>query len=151
MSKLNVPEEYLNLIIDEMKVVEAKWKTAATPEEQLYYLSAVFGTLNRVMNFHTDPVLVLAHQVLQTTHRSVVGRLNAPKPPRQEVFLGVPEEMIEAIFNASRDLRRALEKYAQQHEKADLEMWEAIKKLANIGYAATGNGFYLYLRGKLKL
>jgi hypothetical protein len=150
MGIMNVPSEYLTLIVDEMNAVEAKWDAAATPEEKLYYFSAVFGTINRVMNFHTDPVLVLVHQVLQTAHRSVVTRLSAPKPPRQEAFLGVPDEMIDAVLSATKDLRHAFEMYALG-QQADNETWNAIKKFASIGYAATGNGFYLYKRGNLKI
>jgi len=147
---MNVPAEYMMLIIDEMKAVEKNWDSADTPEEKLFYFSAIFGAINRVMNFHTDPILVFAHQVLQNTHRAVVVRLNAPKPTGQERILGVPEEMIDAVLSATKDLRSAFEKYALQ-EEADSETWNALKKLANIGYAATGNGFYLFLRGKLQI
>ncbi len=147
---MNVPAEYIRLIIDEMKAVKEKWKLAATPEEKLYYFSAIYGVINRVMNFHTDPILVFVHQVLQTTHHSVVSRLNAPKTPGQESFLGVPDQMIDAVFSATEDLRSAFEKYASQ-EKADSDMWTALKRFANISYAATGNGFYLYQKGVLKI
>lgn len=147
---MNVLAEYLTLIVDEMKVVEEKWKSAVTPEEKLYYFSAIFGTINRVMNFQTDSVLVFVHQVLQATHHSVVTRLNAPKPPNQESFLGVPDEMIDAMLSATKELRLAFEKYASAQE-ADADTWNVLKKFANINYAATGNGFYLYLRGKLRI
>lgn len=147
---MNVPKEYILLIIDEMNVVEKKWKLAVTPQEKLYYFSAIHGRINRVMNFHTDPVLVFVHQVLQTTHLSVVARLNSMKPPEQESFLGVPDEMIDAVFSATEDLRSAFEKYASQ-EEADSEMWTVLKRFANISYATTGNGFYLFLTGKLQI
>ena len=147
---MKVTGEYMRQILDEMKVVEQQWGSAVTPEEKLYYFSAIFGAINRVMNFECDPVLVFVHQVLQALHHAVVNRLNSPKPPGQEVFLGVPAEMIDAILSALEELRAAFTKYASG-ENADAETWNVLKRFANIAYAATGNGFYLYLRGKLLL
>lgn len=142
---MNVPDVYFSQIIKEMTVVDDLWKKSVSLEEKLYYFSAVFGTINRVMNFYCDPLLVFVHQILQEVHQALTNRLKASKNPAAESFLVVPPEMVDALCGYTQELKAALE------SKQDSLVWIILQKMSNLAYATTGNGFYLYLKGEIKL
>jgi hypothetical protein len=106
---MNIPDVYFGQIIKEMTVVDDLWKKSVSLEEKLYYFSAVFGTINRVMNFYCDPLLVFVHQILQELHQALTNRLKASKNPAAESFLVVPPEMVDALCGYTQELKAALE------------------------------------------
>ena len=142
---MNIPDVYYGQILKEFGQVEEMWKKASTAEEKLYYFSATFGTINRVMNFACDPLLVFVHQVLQEAHQALASRLKASKNPASESYLIVPSEMLDALVSYTLELKAALE------SKQDSLVWMILQKLSNLTYATSGNGFYLYLKGDIKL
>ena len=142
---MNIQDIYFEQVLKEFNLVEAMWKKAQTLEEKLYYFSAVYGTLNRVMNFDCDPLLVFMHQILQDVHQALTNRLKASRNPGAEPFLVVPQEMIDALYAFTLELKAGFE------SKQDSLVWMILQKISNLSYATTGNGFYLYLKGDLKL
>jgi hypothetical protein len=142
---MNVQDVYFEQIVKEIATVDELWKKSVSLEERLYYFSAIFGTINRVMNFYCDPLLVFVHQILQEVHQSLTNRLKASRNPAAESFLVVPPEMIDALFAYVHELKAALE------SRQDSLVWMILQKMSNLAYATTGNGYYLYLKGEIKL
>jgi len=136
-------EYHRRLIVDEFGAVHDRMSQASTLDEKLYFFSAAFGVLNRVMNFEPDPVFIFAHQVLQTAHQAFRARATEQGPgvPR----FGVTEEMITGLSASVAALKQAFE----------ADDAEAIRRIlqyvANLSYSTTGNGYYLYLKGVLDL
>lgn len=141
---MNISKNYFKLILDEFKDVQDLCQKAETMDDALYYFSAFHGVLNRVMNFSCDPVLIFMHQVLQETHAALKNRLEMPVKPGITLN-GVTDEMFQALFSYISLLTDAFEK------KDEDEIRRVLQKFANLGYATTGNGRYLQLRGRLKL
>jgi hypothetical protein len=142
---MEVPANYLQLITRSITLTIEMCAKATSPEEKLYYFSAVYGAINRVMNIHCDPVLVFSHHVLQTVHQSLNARLAASRNPNAQPHMSVPEEMIDALLLYLTEFSRALD------SKTDSAIWAVLQKFSNLAYATTGNGFYLYITGQLKL
>lgn len=118
---------------------------AATPDlgRKLYFFSALFGEVNRSMNQHWDVELALTHLVLISAHRDIMGRISQPAP-----FSGdVPQELPEALTKVAADLAELFESPGQDTAK----LHEVLARIAEIAYTATGNGYYLYLKGAVKL
>jgi hypothetical protein len=141
---MNIASENLKIIVDEMKEVDKECDEAQAIEDKLYFFSASFGIINRIMNLECDPLLVFIHQILQSTHQALYQRLNLPKAPGV-IMNNVPEIFIKSFFKYYKELVIALEKQNDQEIKNILE------KFSNLSYATTGNGYYLFLREKLKL
>ena len=78
-------------------------------------------------------------------HQALAGRLKASKNPASESYLIVPSEMLDALVSYTLELKAALE------SKQDSLVWMILQKLSNLTYATSGNGFYLYLKGDIKL
>jgi hypothetical protein len=141
---MNIPEQYYNIILKEFKDVQNLFMKANSPFDKLYYFSACHGIINRVMNLHYDPILIFMHQMLQITQQTLSQRLDAPKT-QGVVSNSMPVEMIVAISTYLDELILAFE---QKDENA---IRKVLEKYSNLSYATTGNGFYMYLRGKLTL
>lgn len=139
---MKISNEFHPLILKEFKNVQKLVKEANTVDDKLYFFSASYGVLNRVMNFNCDKTLVFMHQILQATHQSLVQRLASPKIPGS-ISNNLPNEMIDALFTYFEQLIIEFEKKDSQNIR------EILEKFANLTYATTGNGYYLYLKGNL--
>ena len=84
------------------------------------------------------------HQILQALHQALSLRLDAPKFPGT-VFNNLPDEIWASLITYFSELRSAFE------QKSDDKIREALSKFSNLWYATSGNGYYLYLRGKLPI
>ena len=119
-------------------------KMAGTPDlgEKLYLFSAFFGELNRALNQFWTPELGLAHLVLREVHQLISGRLNMPTPGTR-----VPPELPEALDRVAAGLATLFE-----DERIDeVKLYQVLARAAELGYVATGNGYYLYLKGQISL
>ncbi len=141
---MNIPDQYFEIILNEFKDVEKLYNDANSPYDKLYFFSASFAVINRVMNSYSNPTLTFMHQILQAVHQSLGQRLDIPKYPGT-IFNNLPEETWTTLISYFSELRSAFEK------KNDDKIREALAKFANLWYATSGNGYYLYLRGKLPI
>lgn len=141
---MKIPNQYYELLINEFKEIQKLSNEVKSNEDKLYFFSASYGVLNRVLNFHCDTTLVFMHQVLQVAHQNIMQRLSTPKNPGS-ISNALPDEIIESLFSYFSLLISEIEK------KDTSKIREILEKISNISYATTGNGFYLYLKGKLIL
>jgi hypothetical protein len=118
---------------------------AATPilAKKLYLFSAFFAEVNRAMNQHWDAELALIHLVLVSAHRDMFGRISQPPPLSEDM----PQELPEALTKVAADLAELFER----PEQDTVKLHEVLARIAQIAYTATGNGYYLYLKGAVKL
>jgi len=118
---------------------------AATPDlaKKLFFFSALYGEANRALNEHWDTQLALVHLVLVSAHRDIFGRISQPPLLSGEV----PQELPEALTKVAADLAELF-----QDSKQDMaRLYEVLARVAEVAYTATGNGYYLYLKGAVKL
>jgi hypothetical protein len=141
---MKLSKEYQKLLIEELKKVQESCNDAKTLEDKMYYFSASFGVVNRIMNFYGDPTLIFVQHSLQLVHKSMTERLAAVVNP-SIISNSVPSEMLDALFKYYGQLISEIEKNDDNAIRVILE------KFANLTYATTGNGFYMYLQGKIKL
>ena len=135
----NVSPDLREHIINEFRFAAVQIAGASRSLERVYYWSATFGALLRAYNIDFDPELVYAHQILNTVHAQLQGRLAA-------ITAG------DAVVPLSDELWQKLS--LDIVELADC--WEkgrpidgVLRHITLLGYATTGNGYYLYLKGKL--
>lgn len=140
---MNVSAESQERIVKEITYVLERMNEAATPQHALFYFSAVHGVINRTVNFECDPVLVFAHHVLSTTHASFASQLG-PIGERPNGPAAVAE-LLAVLKKALVQLSTAL------RDNKDEQTRQVLQRFANIAYALTGNGYYLYAKGELNI
>jgi hypothetical protein len=121
---------------------------AAAPDlaNKLYFFSALFGEANRAMNQHWDAELALIHFVLSKAHAEIMLRITQPLPGGADLS-GVPQELPEALTKAAAELTELF----QGPEQDTAKIHEVLARVAEVAYTTTGNGYYLYLKGAIKL
>ena len=141
---MNIPDHYFELILNEFIEIQKLCDEAKSPEDKLYFFSASYGIINRIMNFHCEPLLIFMHQILQNVQNTMSQRLSSPKTPGS-ISNSLPSELFDSLFSYFSKLILEFEK------KDENKIREVLEKISNLSYATTGNGFYLYLRGKLAI
>jgi hypothetical protein len=122
-------------------------KMAETPDlvGKLYFFSALFGEANRAMNQHWDAELGLIHFVLSKAHADMLVRFS--QPPLGLGPMAWPQELPEALTKAARELTELFEGSEQDAAK----IHQVLARIAEIAYTVSGNGYYLYLKGAIKV
>jgi hypothetical protein len=141
---MKIPNNFHEIILKEFNEIEKLCSETDSIEDKLYYFSASYGIVNRIMNLYCDSTLVFMHQILQTTCQSLVQRLANSKVQMPTIISSAfPNEMIAALLLSFSELRLAFEK------KDEDGIRKVLEKFSNLTYATTGNGYYLYLQKKL--
>ena len=136
---MNLSKDMQKIFTDEAKNAIRRMKEAGTPEEKLYFMSAVYGAAFRVMNIHFDPELAFIHHVISATHGMMNANLTAIR--RGQVVPTFPEK----IFERLEETLELLVAKIEQGEKT----YPELERIFNLAYSTTGNGYYLYLKGMM--
>lgn len=144
---LSLPREVKQHLASEFRfAADSITKTEALPLK-LYYFSVFFGELSRAFNISWHPVLALMHSVLQDTYRLIQQRITEMQSGADRGIIGLPGEMNEALTKLASDLATLVE----QDEIDEAHLMDVLARAAELGYVASGNGHYLYLKGQIKL
>ncbi|BBO76137.1 hypothetical protein DSCW_35540 [Desulfosarcina widdelii] len=137
---MSVKDEFRQLIIDEFDYAISKMESTEDKRKFLYYYSALNAVVNRVFNFEFDKDLVFAHFVLVTSYENFNARLKALSAGADST-VGLYEEQFEALLSLSKELRQKI---------AEAKSFDTVlKKIVVLSYSTTGNGNYVFEKGKL--
>lgn len=139
---MKLSKEMQKLLVDELNYIVKNMKTSKNLHQKLYFFSAAFGIAHRIINIEYDEELNFLNNVLNAAHTTINGRLAAASTGN-EMVVGIPDNMFEKIEEALEDITKRIQE--------GQETYPALQKISNAAYTATGNGFYLYLKGSLKL
>jgi len=138
---LSVSDEFRALLVSEFRYVVARMRSSANPIDKAYYMSGTYGTLMHAFNIHMDKELVFAHEVLNRAQTILNGRVAAVRVGQSTG--GMPGTFFTSMEN---DIEEIANRWERKEEITDL-----LQHIALSGYAATGNGYYLYEKGQLQL
>ncbi|MBA7479833.1 hypothetical protein ES707_15274 [subsurface metagenome] len=139
---MNLSPDMQKRFIDEVNFVIKNMKNTDNPTEKLYFFSAGYAMAQRIINLEYEPELAFIQQVLQLVYNMVNARLLAMSM-RQEAGVSIPD----GLFSS---LEEALEEMVDRIEQG-VETYPALQRIVNLAYSTTGNGYYLYLKGLLKV
>lgn len=139
---MKVSEDNIKAIADELVYVSKKVREEKDILVKVYYVSGAYAVVQRVMNLAYDDDLVLMHRILIDAYTTINTNVNSVVAGQERV-IKIPVEVFEALANCFEELSKAL------IEKKDLS--KVLARIASIGYIGTGNGYYLYQKGLLKL
>lgn len=139
---MKIPKNFREELVKEINFVAERMRKEPDPRKKLYYYSGVYGLVNRTFNINFDPELLFMHLILNSTYGIMKSRVDA-------IILG-RDTLIEVPDNLFDRLSDALEELAENVEKNE-ETYLTLQKIANLAYVTTGNGFYLYQKGILKI
>lgn len=128
----------------EFRIAASKVGEARDIRTKNYYFSAFYGEALRQLNVHWDIDLALAWSVVQHACQAINTRLSAGDA---YPVGGFPSDFGSALDSISNDLAAAFD-----GDVVDLAgLHDALKKVAELTFATTGNGAYLYAKGVFRL
>jgi hypothetical protein len=139
---MTLPEPYKTRLLHEFDFVLERLTRDRRPDEWIFYFSALHGSVNRILNFECTADLIFLHHVLNTLYAAFNGRIQAllhgtdPAIKLDAVFL-------EKLVEYTRGLAEAI--------REDEDPIDLYKKMITLAYATTGNGYYLFEKGTLKM
>lgn len=139
---MQLSEANKKIISDEFRVIVQLINEEEDALRRVYYFSAAYGVVHRVINSEFNNELTLMHSVLHNTYLALDSRLKS--------IISGGERVIELPSNALSVLSSALNELCDVISK-DQDIYEPLAKIAAISYVTTGNGYYLYRKGVLRL
>lgn len=140
---MQISDDTRKILVDEINfVVKKMQQQEASMEDKLYFFTAIHGMFHRIANLEFDPELVLAHLVLARTHSTIIDRLAAIMEKREKP-VRIPDKLFDALIATTKELAKRIKK--------DDTIYDVLQRFAILGFVTTGNGYYLYERGKLSI
>lgn len=140
---LKLPESVQKRLGSEFRFAADRIARSPDLPTKLYFFSAFYGEINRMLNQAWRSELSLAHLILKATYDSINGRLMAPTPDG----VNIPAELPDALDRLADELASIF----LSKETNDMQLFEALARASQLAYVVTGNGYYLYLKGDVKI
>lgn len=138
---MNISTEYKKIIAEEFRYSAKMMKATEFADKKLFFFSSTYGVLSRIFNLQYDPQLVFAHFILNSSYASINSRISSIKSG--DVVIDFPAQGLNK-------LAEAVEEFADKIEQGQ-SIFEVLQKIVEISFISTGNGFYLFQKGILKL
>jgi hypothetical protein len=130
----------------EYRYAATKMQEVAQPTKKLYYFSVFYTETQRLLNLEWDRDLVLIYTVAHHVYTQINTTLQTPG----SVVLPIDwATVIEKLTQYASGLATYYEKTEDDNSRQ--EMYQTLGHLAEIAYAVSGNGSYLYEKGSFKL
>ena len=137
-------EDLKNRLASEYRYAATRMQQATEPAKKLFYFSVFYGETLRVLNWEWNSDLVLIHMVTQQVYNQINGIAQNPASHALPIeWTTIYEKLTESASD--------LATYSEKAENDGRELCQVLGRLAEIAYATTGNGSYLYEKGVLKL
>ena len=137
---MDIPRDLRKKLVEEIRFVVQKIGTEKDPRTKLYYFSAIYGEMFRLLNIHFDRELVLAHGVLNHAYQAMKTRADIIVMGR-DTIIDFPDRFFDA-------LTEHLDQLANHIENNE-DIYSTLQDITCLAYITTGNGYYLFQKGIL--
>ena len=139
---MKISPELKKTLVDELRLVAKKVADEIDVRKKIYFFSAAHAMVYRIFNINFDPELVLIHLALNSTH-GIVQNLHTMIERGDEKVIQIPDDFFDKLASLTEELAIAID--------GDNDVYEILQKIAIRSYSLTGNGYYLYQKGIIKV
>ena len=139
---MKISQELKKTLVDELRLVAKKVADEIDVRKKIYFFSAAHAMVYRIFNINFDPELVLIHLALNSTH-GIVQNLHTLIERGDEKVIQIPDDFFDKLASLTEELAIAID--------GDNDVYEILQKIAIRSYSLTGNGYYLYQKGIIKV
>lgn len=140
---IDISEPYKTILADEIKLVYEKIEEETDIRKKLYYYSATYSMVQRIINLDPkiDTQLIFIHIVLVISYKQIMERVS-------QILLGdrlitLPEDFFERLTTNLKELESKI--------RSNEDVYTVLENISLLTYITEGNGHYLLQTGKLKL
>ena len=139
---MQISTDFRKILVDELRLVAQKVREEKDIRRKIFFFSGAYGVVFRLLNFSFDPELVLIHGVLNMTYNSA-DALQTRIERGEESLIRIPDDFFDKLANLTEELATAIEE--------DKNIYGILQEIATLSYTLTGNGYYLYQKGIIKV
>jgi hypothetical protein len=139
--------DFRQRLAKEYRYAVTKMQEATQAVNKLFYFSVFFGEAQRVLNWEWDTDLALIHMITQQVHTQINAAVQVPG-----LLQTLPIDwatILDKLTQVASDLATYFEQ--TENEGSKEELYRILGLFAEITYAVSGNGSYLYEKGSFKL
>jgi len=132
---LEIPKELKQNLLNELEFVAKKMKEESDISRKIYFFTATYGAIERVMRYYPNNELAITHAILNLCYNTLNDRVNRLRAGDAAVPL--PQNWSEQLVNYTEELRKAIEK--------NQSTYPILEKFMELAYLSTGPGFYSHI------
>ena len=129
------------ILVNEIRTAVEYMSENNDARQKMFFFSAVFGIVNRIMNIECDPELVFIHQVTNAAYSTI--NTNLVMATQGQSAPTIPPSVFDKLQENLEDLAT----YIEEGKKT----YPVLQRISNLAYSTSGNGYYLFLKGLLKI
>lgn len=129
---MKITNEQKERVLSEFDFVIKKMTEEPDPLKKLYFFSATYGAVERVMRYCPSDDLLIAHTILTLCYNTLNDRVTHMRVG--DVVVPLPRDWSERLVHHVGDLRKSLEENGS--------LYPALEGIVNLAYSASGPGFY---------
>jgi hypothetical protein len=130
-----------NVLVKEIRTAAEYMGKANSVQQKMYFFSAVFGIANRLMNLEFDSELGFIHHVTNAAYNNI--NTNLVLMSQGQAVPTIPAPVFDKLQRSLYDLAGYIEE--------GKPTYPVLERISNLAYSTSGNGYYLFLKGLLKL
>lgn len=138
---MKLSEKTKELINKDFDLAIKKMESSDTPEEMLFFFTAIHAVINRAFNIEFSEDLLFVHFILDGAHRTILDRIQHMKNGIHVVKFH--DDFGPQLLAISKELRKNF--YSKNKRN------EALNKIVLLAYSTTGNGYFLLQKGDLPI
>ena len=140
---MKISNKNKKIIVNEFEKVFELMNNTKNVKEKLFYFSATYAMVLRILNIEYNPLLVLIHSVFLSTYSNINSFLNNIVS-NKDAFYSIPENYFDMIETNLKNITRSID------SDDETNIYQALKTFSVLAYISTGNGNYLYKKGIIK-
>jgi hypothetical protein len=129
---MKITNEQKERVLSEFDFVIKKMTEESDPLKKLYFFSATFGAVERVMRYCPSEDLLIAHAVLTLCYSTLNERVSHIRVG--DVVVPLSQDWSEKLVHYVGELRKSIEENSS--------VYPALEGIIHLAYSASGPGFY---------
>jgi len=142
---MQVREDIRQTLASEFSFAGQQMADAPDLRAKLFFFSAFYGAVNRALNLEWSDELALMHLVLHAAHQQLNAMMAGAT--QGQPAIGIPAELPKALAQTCAEIATM---FAAGKTDATI-LYPLLARIAELAYATTGNGRYMYLKGLIKV
>jgi hypothetical protein len=129
---MEIQEELKENLLSELEFIAKKIGEENDASKKLYFFSAAYGAIERLMRQYPSKELIMTHAVLNVCYATMNDRVNHIKAG--DVNVPLPLDWSDQLVSYIKDLANAV--------KTGTSLYPALENFVQLGYFASGPGYY---------
>ena len=139
---MEIPRNLREKLVREIRFVVEKIRTEPDLRTKIYYFSGVYAEMLRILNINFDPQLLFAHNLMNNSYQTMRVRADTVVLGR-DTTIDFPDGFFDRLCSLLEELANNIAN--------NQNLYQTLQNISCLSYITTGNGYYLFQKGILRV